>query len=204
MSNKDKVTLIILALSLLGVGIFTGYNVKPTTVAQAYPIIRTEYVEKMVYLERILEIPAVQEVIVTKEIPIYVEVKKEVLADKFIPQKEFESVIQCQEWLNNVEHELPVVMYADNSGVIRFNVESKSDARYDCDDYATDLENLALRDGWKLYPVPVINGSVWGINVTSISGYHVGNWTKIQGSYYYIEASPCSNRWQVVRIASAD
>lgn len=124
-------------------------------------------------------------------------------AFKMVPPtlKEFESLEQAKSWIS--KHELPVVLIANEYGTI--NLDSAThDPRYDCDDYARDLEDLALNDGYKITQVPVINGYVLGVYVTPIPGLHIGNWTRINDVFYYIESSPSTTRWNIVKIRNAD
>ena len=115
----------------------------------------------------------------------------------------FESVEEAEGWLGNPQNQLPLVFIADEKGVIDFN-NYKTNPLYDCDDYAEDYERLALKAGYIITQAPVSNGRIWGVKVTDNEGYHIGNWTKIKNTYYYIESSPSSSRWKLVKIMDAD
>ena len=116
----------------------------------------------------------------------------------------FESVEEAEDWIDNPQNQLPIVFIADENGVIDFN-NYKTDPLYDCDDYAEDYERLALKAGYIITQVPVSNGKIWGIKVTdNVVANHVGNWTKIKNTYYYIESSPSTSRWKLVKVMDAD
>ena len=115
--------------------------------------------------------------------------------------REFETVAQAQAWVD--AHRLPLVLIAGADGSVNFN-KPVTNQLYDCDDYATDFENAALKEGWKITQVPVTDGKIWGVPVTGLKAYHVGNWTKIAGVYYYIESSPAPDNWKLRRILAAD
>jgi len=84
-------------------------------------------------------------------------------------------------------------------------VNPKPNSRCDCDDYSEDYQTLALEAGLILTECPVTNGEIWGVKVTDNMGNHVGCWTKINGTYYYVESSPSGdNQWQLLKIRDAD
>lgn len=116
----------------------------------------------------------------------------------------FESVEEAEQWISNPQNQLPITFIADEDGVVDFS-NYKGNPLYDCDDYAEDYELLALKAGFIITEVPVLNGRIWGITVTdNDAGYHVGNWTKIKNTYYYIESSPSTSRWKLVKVMDAD
>ena len=116
----------------------------------------------------------------------------------------FESIEEAEQWIGNPKNQLPIVFIADENGVADFN-NYKGNPLYDCDDYAEDYELLALKAGFIITEVPVSYGRIWGIKVTdNDDANHVGNWTKIKNTYYYIESSPSSSRWKLIKIMDAD
>jgi hypothetical protein len=118
------------------------------------------------------------------------------------PPRPFNSVTEAQSWLD--KNHLPFVLIADSSGTVSFS-QSKADARYDCDDYARDYQQLALKSGYIINLCPVINGQVWGITVSPLLEAHIACWVQIDNIYYYIESVPgLNNSYQLIRITSAD
>ena len=115
----------------------------------------------------------------------------------------FESVEEAEDWIDNPQNQLPIVFICDENGVVDFN-NYKTNPLYDCDDYAEDYERLALKAGYIITQAPVSNGRIWGVKVTDNEGNHVGNWTKIKNTYYYIESSPSTSRWKLVKVMDAD
>lgn len=136
---------------------------------------------------------------VVKEVP--VEVEKVVTVTENITPRYFTSEAEARGWIAN--HHLPDVLIADANGRISFN-NSQPDARYDCDDYARDYVQLALQDGFLLYEVPVVSGTIWHVQVTNPGPNHVGVMARIQNTYYYIETSPGPYQWRMVKILNAD
>lgn len=114
----------------------------------------------------------------------------------------FNSVPEAQAWLD--QNHLPAVLIADPNGAINFS-QPQADSRYDCDDYARDYQQLALKSGYIINLCPVIYGRVWGITVSNLLEAHIGNWVQIDNIYYYIESVPgLDNSYQLTRITSAD
>lgn len=113
----------------------------------------------------------------------------------------FNSVTEAELWI--AENHLPIVLIAGDDGAISFN-NMKYNPLFDCDDYAEAYETLALNSRFRIWQVPVLNGRIWGKYVTSIQGLHVGNMTKINNTYYYIETSPSPTRWNLIKIMDAD
>jgi len=114
----------------------------------------------------------------------------------------FNSIQEAQAWLDN--HHLPFVLIANQTGAINFS-QPQADTRYDCDDYARDYQQLALKSGYIINLCPVIYGRVWGIAVSDVMEAHIGCWVQIDDIYYYIESVPgLDNSYQLTRITSAD
>ena len=122
--------------------------------------------------------------------------------DEAKPPRPFDSVPEAQAWLDN--HHLPFVLIADQNGTINFS-QPQADSRYDCDDYARDYQQLALKSGYIINLCPVIYGRVWGIKVSGLLEAHIACWVQIGNIYYYIESVPdLDNSYQLTRITSAD
>ena len=202
MSRLSKALVTLLVLALVGYSYCWGVVYGESSV-EPEVIVRTEhinhYIEKPVVrvVETFVEKKVVEEVPIIKTVTDYIDRP----VKKYIPVREPISVEEAQSWVD--ENNLPKVLVADSNGVIYFN-DYKGDSRYDCDDAATDFEDLALAAGLKITQIPVVNGRIWGVKVTDIMGNHVGNWTKINGIYYYIESSPSENSFKLVKIMSAD
>jgi hypothetical protein len=114
----------------------------------------------------------------------------------------FNSVQEAESWLD--ENHLPTVLIAGQNGAISFT-QPLADPRYDCDDYARDYQQLALKSGYVINLCPVIYGRVWGISVSNLMEAHIGGWVQIDNIYYYIECVPgLDNSYQLTRITSAD
>ncbi len=107
----------------------------------------------------------------------------------------FETETILREWV--ASHELSIVMIGGGS-LQNYN----ADPRYDCDEYAEDLRRLAEKDGYILTPVPVFSGSIWSVRVSDAPMFHVGCWTMVGNTYYYVEPFPLKS--SVVRIMDAD
>jgi len=122
----------------------------------------------------IVEKPVIQEVEVIKEVIEkeieYRDVVKEVMVEKPIEQREFQSKAELLKWLaddntdSNVYHFLK-----DNTTV--------SSREYDCDDYALDLQQKALNDGY-LMSATIIEKD---------NEFHMINLVTINNEVYYIE-----------------
>ena len=196
------VVIMIIALGSLLLGFFGGIWYQGATVE---PVVITRETE--------IPVPVYEEVVkyvdvprfVIKEVPVITEIVKEVEVvrevEKPVYPREFESKEQMESWIFN--NEMPIVLIAGEDGKINL-IDIAHDPRYDCDDYATDFENMALADGCKLTACPVTNGEIWGVKVSDKKGNHVGAWTKINGVYYYVEPMPESDEWKIVKIMAAD
>jgi len=196
------VVIMTIALGCLVLGFCGGIQYQEAT---AEPVVVTKEME--------IPVPVYEEVVkyvdvprlVIKEVPVITEIVKEVEVlrevEKPVYPQEFESKEQMESWVFN--NEMPVVLIAGEDGKINL-IDITHDPRYDCDDYATDFENMALADGYKLTACPVTNGEIWGIKVSDKKGNHVGAWTKINGVYYYVEPMPESDEWKIVKIMAAD
>jgi len=139
--------------------------------------------------------------VVKVEKEIVVEVEKETVKEVMAQPRHFVSVGEAEGWI--AKHQLPLVLIADSSGTINLN-NPRSTPAYDCDDYAEEYVKMALEDGYIMYEVPVANGRIWGVKVSTAPGNHVGNMVKINGVYYYIESSPGPAQYRLTRILSAD
>lgn len=122
-------------------------------------------VERIVYRDRpvreVIETILIQEVI--KEVKVYPP-----------PLRNFESIPALREWL------------AKNM-VVRWAAGGQN---LDCEDYAADIQQKAYGDGYNIWQAPVTGGQIWGIRVTGVDDYHMGNMTLIGETFYYIETSP--------------
>jgi len=196
------VVIMIIALGCLGLGFCGGIQYQEAT---AEPVVVTRETE--------IPVPVYEEVVkyvdvprlVIKEVPVITEIVKEIEVvrevEKPVYPQEFESKEQMESWV--FSNEMPVVLIAGEDGNINL-IDITHDPRYDCDDYATDFENMALADGYKLTACPVTNGEIWGIKVSDKKGNHVGAWAKINGVYYYVEPMSESIEWKIVKIMAAD
>lgn len=202
MRIKRWAAVTLIALSFLGLGFYSGVKyhqaiAEPVVVIEEKEVLVTVYEEVVRYVD----VPR----LIIKEVPVVTEVVKEVEVvrevEKPVYPQEFENEIQMQSWVFN--HEMPVVLIAGEDGRIDFK-NIQHDPRYDCDDYATDFEDIALADSYKLTACPVTNGEIWGIKVSDNKGDHVGAWTKVNGVYYYVEPMPVSDEWKIVKIMAAD
>lgn len=193
-----KVVLLIIIGLGFAVGFLLGqYNVLnlPGVVKPDTPTIYVK-MDRQVYVDRVLESPRTVEVI-----PVAGKGVNPPLSSEVLYPERFASAEIARKWV--LSHKLPVVLIADEQGVI--SSQSVNNPKYDCDDYADDFEKLALAAGISLWQAPVTNGTIWGVQVTeNIRGNHVGLWTKIDGVYYYIEPGPAKDEWRFIKIMSAD
>ena len=130
-----------------------------------------------------------------------VEVEKIVTENITLVPRYFASIKEARTWID--DNRLPIVFYAGNDGTIDFN-GLNYDSRYDCDNYAEDFEMLAIKSGYRIWQAPVFNGRIWNIKVTSNSNYHIGCMTRIDNTYYYIETSPSTTQWKLVKLIAVD
>ena len=126
--------------------------------------------------------------------PVIVEVENEV-SRTF---REFKDLAELTEWLKN--NSLPIRLIAGEDGRIDL-VNPRSTSQYDCDDYAEALQRKALEQGLLMSQQLVLNGQVYGVNVSEYAEPHMGNLTVIGNNIYYIESIPPHS---VVRITSRD
>lgn len=132
-----------------------------------------------------------------KQVTTFVEKVNEVIK---IP-REFVSIEEAQSWLDN--NHLPIVLVFNEDGELEFN-NPQSDNRFNCNDYTQRLQRKAIADGFLVTYCLVLDGHVCGVHITDILGGHVGLLTRIQDSYYYIEATPETiNSFKLVHIADA-
>ncbi len=124
--------------------------------------------------------------------------------------REFASAEELRSWVN--ENRTPLTLYPNANGVISF-VNIRPDPRFDCDDYVHRADTVQLLDkaqaqGLILWACPVFDGMVWNRRVSLTYGLHIGCWTQIGSSYYYVEASPLDpdkeEHWRIVYIGEKD
>ncbi len=101
------------------------------------------------------------------EVPVIVE--KEVIIEKEVNKKlrYFKDQVEAQAWFDK----LRVTVFSPNV----------------CQIVAHDIMKLAIKDGYIVYPVPVYQGRIWGVKVTSIIEYHMGVLVPVGEFYYYVE-----------------
>lgn len=121
----------------------------------------------------VVEKPVIQEVEVIKEVVEkeieYRDVVKEVTVEKPVEQKEFSSKEQLIEWLGEDDNTTAVI-FSPGDG-------EASDNEFDCDDYALNLQQRALKDGFLM-----------STTITEKDGQlHMINLTVIGNEVYYIE-----------------
>lgn len=209
--NGRRVLAVFLTLS--GIAILSGiafsyYGIFLAGDAVASPV-DARQVQVPVYFPtpeyNVIEKPVIVEKIVTETVEKPVEVIRYI--DRNTPTPVipiyFNSVEDCESFIDSNRDKLPIMLIANSLGSVSFN-STESNKEYDCDDYARKWERIAMDAGYMFPQVPVVDGKVWGVRVTSIRVNHVGNWTMVDGVYYYLETSPCPDRWNLVRIGSAD
>ena len=125
-------------------------------------------------VREVVETIQIQEVI--KEVKVYPP-----------PLRNFESLPALREWL------------AKNMSILW----AMSGQTLDCEDYAADIQARAYKDGWNVWQAPVTGGQIWGIRVTSVDDYHMGNMTRVGETFYYIETSP-PNQGRIVPLLNKD
>jgi len=129
------------------------------------PVISEVLVEK----EVVREVDVVKEVIKT-EVE-YRDIVKEVIVKKPIEQREFASKEELENWLAEDDGEKAVYVFVAPDGT-----KGSSD-KYDCDDFALELQNRASKDGL-LMSVTVIEKD---------DQLHMINLVTIGNEVYYIE-----------------
>ena len=117
------------------------------------------------YREVIKEVPKVE-----KQIE-YRDIVKEIIVEKPIEQSEFSSKEELEKWLAEDDTEGNVYFF------VRADGTEVSSAKYDCDDYAVDLQKRALKDGY------LMSASV----VEKEDQLHMINLVTIGNDVYYIE-----------------
>ncbi|MFC1861807.1 response regulator [Chloroflexota bacterium] len=123
----------------------------------------------------IVEKPVVREVEVVKEVVEkeieYRDIVKEVTVEKPIEQSEFSSKEELEKWLAEDDADKTVYFFvkADGTGA--------SSDKYDCDDYALDLQKRALKDGY------LMSTSI----IEKEDQLHMINLATIGNDVYYIE-----------------
>jgi CheY-like chemotaxis protein len=115
--------------------------------------------------------PVTGVVIVEKEIVPEVEVVKEIIVEKPIEQREFSSKEELDKWLAEDDEEKSVYFFVRADGT-----EGSSD-KYDCDDYALEMQRRASKDGY-LMSATIIEKE---------DQLHMINLATIGNNVYYIE-----------------
>ena len=136
-----------------------------------------------VEVEVIKEVPV--EVEIVREVPQYITVEntvtQEVIKEVPLTLREFSSPDELREWLK-VNH-----LYF----VLKPNAPSFTlDPKYNCNEYARDLQKKALDSGFILSAQLINSGYLMGQQVTTITGPHVGLIASIGNAYYYVESLP--------------
>ena len=107
------------------------------------------------------------------------EVVREIVIEKPVIERTFPEPFPdyetMQSWLD--AHQIGVLLVGSGS----------VPKAQDCDDYAMRLVTQATRDGYQLWVCPVSDGYVWSDYVVNKPGLHVGCWTWIGNTIYYIE-----------------
>jgi len=134
-------------------------------------IVTSEPVTDVVIVEKpvVREVEVIKEV-VEKEIE-YRDIVKEVTIEKPIEQSEFSSKEELEKWLAEDDAEKSVYFFVRVDGT-----EASSD-KYDCDDYALELQKRALKDGY-LMSATIIEKE---------DQLHMINLATIGNEVYYIE-----------------
>ena len=134
-------------------------------------ILTSEPVTDVVVVEKpvVREVEVVKEV-VEKEIE-YRDIVKEVMVEKPIEQSEFSSKEELEKWLAEDDGKTTVYFFTTPDGT-----EASSD-KYDCDDYAIDLQKRALKDGY------LMSTSI----IEKQGQLHMINLATIGNDVYYIE-----------------
>ncbi len=136
--------------------------------------------------------PSVIEIV--EEVPVTAEVEKKVVTEFRV----FENVMELERWLE--ENRLPIVVIANTSGYLNL-INPAASNQYDCDDYAEDLQRKALQQGFLMSQQLVIDGRVYGVQVSTNPRGHMGN-LAIAGDYiYYVNSTPPH---KIVKIVSRD
>ena len=124
--------------------------------------------EVVVEKEVVREVEVVKEV-VEKEIE-YRDIVKEVTIEKPIEQREFSSKEELVEWLAEDDANTVVYFFVRDDKQV-------SSLEYDCDDYALDLQERALKDGYLMSATIIEKGDQ----------LHMINLAVICNDVYYIE-----------------
>ncbi len=132
-------------------------------------IFTSEPVTEVLIIEKEVIREAVKEV-VAKQIE-YRDIVKEVVIEKPIEQSEFSSKEELEKWLAEDDTEGNVYFF------VRADGTEVSSAKYDCDDYALDLQKRALKDGYLMSASVVEKGDQ----------LHMINLVTIGNDVYYIE-----------------
>ena len=125
-----------------------------------------------------------------EELPVIVEVAPEF--------RVFKDVMELEGWLE--ENRLPLILVADKNGSVNF-VEPKVSDRYDCDDYAENLQRKALQQGFLMSQQLILSGKIYGVKVSTKTEGHMGNLAIAGDAIYYINSYPPHN---VVKIVNRD
>jgi DNA-binding response OmpR family regulator len=129
------------------------------------PVIDVVIVEK----EVVHEVEVTKEV-VKKEIE-YRDIVRNVVVEKPIKQREFASLEELKKWLAEKSVTKSIFFFVTSNGT------QASSNKYDCDDYALDLQKRALEDGY------LMSASV----IEKQGQLHMINLATIGNDVYYIE-----------------
>ncbi|MFC1929181.1 hypothetical protein ACFLXK_06295, partial [Chloroflexota bacterium] len=108
--------------------------------------------------------------VVKKEIE-YRDIVKEITVEKPIKQSEFASLEELKKWLAEKSVTKSIFFFVTSNGT------QASSNKYDCDDYALDLQKRALEDGY------LMSTSI----IEKQGQQHMINLATIGNDVYYIE-----------------
>ena len=141
----------------------------------------TVYVDKIVEVTKEIEIPVIERIYNNVE----VEVEKYIY--KYKELKHWDNLDELESWLKI--NKLPIVIIASNTGLVGFT-NITQDARYDCDDYAIELQRKALEQGYIISLQLINNGFLNGVVVSPHKEPHMACLAIVEKSIYYIESIP--------------
>lgn len=115
--------------------------------------------------------PVLSEVIVEKEVIRQIEIVREIIIEMPTHQREFASTGELDEWLAANKVSDNVYVWDTSDG------DTKSSLKYDCDDFALDLQEQASKDGYMM-----------SVTIIEKDGLpHMINLAVIGNEIYYIE-----------------
>jgi hypothetical protein len=171
-----KYTLITLLGMIAGSSII--YYIYPPTVQGS----DFRYIETTKYIDNYIEVPR----------PVYINIPVEVekpvyitqIVEKSVPVvlQNFPDMVTLADWITK-----NTMLFAsfDNTGTIDFSGQVSSN--YNCVDYATRFQELAMKDGYILNTQIINNRKLNGYIVTDIPGTHMINLARIEEKFYTIE-----------------